>query len=97
MITIKGKKYTSVRDLHERHMKDPGYREAYKAAEAKLAIYDRLIRMRIERKLTQKELAKKMGAHQSAIARFESGTTEATLGFAVKVAQALGVQIKVVP
>ncbi len=97
MITIKGKTYLSTDDLHKEGMKSPKYREAYKSAKAKYAVYEALIDARIAGKITQKELAKRMGAHQSAVARFESGSTEATLGFAVKVAQALGVQIKVVP
>lgn len=97
MIEIKGKKYVSLDDLHKKHMKNPKYREAHKAVAAKFAVYEALIDARIAGKITQKELAERMGAHQSAVARFESGTTEATLGFAIKVAQALGVQIKVVP
>jgi DNA-binding XRE family transcriptional regulator len=97
MANHRGKKFTTARELHERDMKDPEYRKAYEALEPSFALYEELIRARIEKKVTQKELAEKMGAHQSAIARFESGKTNPTLAFAARLAQALGVRIRIMP
>lgn len=54
-----------------------------------------IIRKRIERKMTQAELAKKMGTKQSVISRLESGNTNPTLSFMREVATALGSELKI--
>lgn len=54
-----------------------------------------VIRKRIERKMTQAELAKKMGTKQSVISRLESGNANPTLSFMREVATALGSELKI--
>jgi ribosome-binding protein aMBF1 (putative translation factor) len=48
-----------------------------------------LIKARNKSKLTQKEVANRMGTKQSALARFEAGNTNPTLDFVQKLARAL--------
>lgn len=93
MVIINRKKYTSFRELHERDMKDPEYRRMYEANQPRLAILRELIRLRAEKKLTQKQMAKKMGTYQSAIARFESGTYNPSFKFVQDFAFALGKKV----
>lgn len=53
------------------------------------------IKKRLEKGLTQQELAKRIGTKQSAIARFESGTYNPTIDFLNKVAGGLNTRIKI--
>lgn len=56
-----------------------------------------LISARIKKGITQKELAKKIGTKQSAIARFESGNVNSSLGFLEKMAEAMGYKVNISP
>lgn len=93
---IKGKKYTSVQDIHkEMYDSNPDYRKGYDSLESEYAPYEALIRMRKERKLTQKELARKLHTHQSSIARFEAGTYNPSFDFVNRLANALGLRVRI--
>lgn len=54
-----------------------------------------LISARIKKGITQKELAQKIGTKQSAIARFEAGNVNPSLGFLEKMAEVMGYKIHV--
>ncbi len=54
-----------------------------------------LIKKRLEKGLTQKELAKKIDTKQSAISRLESGNYNPSINFLKKVIEALGGRLKV--
>lgn len=54
-----------------------------------------LISARIKRGITQKELAQKIGTKQSAIARFEAGNVNPSLGFLEKMAEVMGYRISI--
>ena len=54
-----------------------------------------LIEKRLQKGMTQTDLAKKIGTKQSAISRLESGTYNPTLDFLKKVADALDMNLKV--
>ncbi len=55
----------------------------------------KLIAARIEHGITQKQLAIKMGTKQSAIARFEAGNINPTIGFLEKISSVMGYQLTV--
>ena len=80
----------------EEFLADPENKKAYDNLEVEFAIHEALIEARIQKKLTQKELAKKMGITQSALARFESGRTNPTLSFLQKITTGLGLKLTVV-
>ena len=77
-------------------LKDPAKRKAYEEHRVEAKIYAALVRERIQHKLTQKQLAQKIGIAQSALARFESGRGNPTLAFLQKVTSALGLKLMVV-
>lgn len=52
--------------------------------------------IRKEQKITQNELAKKIGTKKSNISRFESGKYNPTLDFMAKMADGLGKEIKII-
>jgi len=76
-------------------MKDPEFRKAYDALEPEFALASALIRKRIEKKMTQAQLAKKMGTKQSAISRLESGESNPSFAFLRKAAKALDSKLKI--
>ncbi len=70
-------------------VKDPKFKKAYGALEPEYAIIHQIIKQRIQLKMSQKDLAKKLGTKQSAISRLESGTFNPTLSFMKKLSKAL--------
>lgn len=76
-------------------LKDSTFKKAYDALEPEYAIIRAIIKKRIESKMSQKDLAKKLGTKQSAISRLESGTYNPTLSFLKKLSTALGGKLEV--
>ena len=83
------------KQVMEEFLKVPANKKVYDDLEVEFAIYNALVRARIEKKLTQRELARKIGVAQSALARFESGRTNPTLSFLKKVTVGLGLKLTV--
>ena len=54
-------------------LKNPGFRKAYEDLEEEYELAKQVIRFRIDRNLSQAQLAKLVGTSQPAIARLESG------------------------
>lgn len=75
--------------------KRPDVKKAYDALKPEYDLIARLIEKRLSRGLTQATLAKKIGTKQSAISRFESGTSNPTVDFLYKIADAVGANVKI--
>lgn len=82
--------------FEEEFLKNPARKKAYDSLEVEFKIYDALVKARIEKELTQKELAQKLGITQSNLARFESGRTNPTLSFLQKITSGLGLKITII-
>ena len=76
-------------------LKDKEIEAQYKKLESEFAIIEMIIKRRIERGLSQKELAQRIGTKQSAISRLESGNYNPTLAFLQKVSEALDAKLKI--
>ena len=76
-------------------MKDPEFKKAYDDLDVEFAILKAIIKKRAQKKLTQRDLAEKIGVAQSALARFESGRISPTLSFLQKVTAGLGLKLVV--
>jgi len=70
-------------------------RNELKMNEAEYKIIEDIITTRMERNLTQKDLAELVGTRQSNISRLESGNYNPSLGFLQKVASAMGKKLEV--
>lgn len=57
----------------EEKLKDPYFKELYELEEQKLGIVKRIIDYRIKNKLTQRQLAKRVGITQQHISKIENG------------------------
>jgi len=90
---------TKLADLKKRLMDDPAFRQEYEKADVEYALIESLIRARTNAKLSQAELARRLGTTQSAIARLEGGNVSPTLSTLKRYAEATGakLQIEVVP
>ncbi len=55
----------------------------------------KLISARMKEGITQKQLAQKIGTKQSAIARFEAGNINPSLGFLEKMAEVMGYKVTI--
>ena len=76
-------------------LKNKKIRDAYENLGPEFAVITMIIKERIKKGLSQKELAKKIGTKQSAISRLESGTYNPSLSFLYKVSEALDVKLKI--
>ncbi len=82
-------------EYHEEQMRDPAFATAYRALEPEFQVARQVIRLRLERGLSQEELAKKAGTGQPNISRLERATINPSLHFLQKVAEALGAEIEI--
>jgi len=85
----------SYRSLKKKLLADKDVRKAYDELGPEFAIIEKLIQRRLQRGVTQGQLAEMIGTKQTAISRFESGTYNPTVGFLYKVADALDAKLKV--
>jgi len=78
-------------------LKNPGVKKEYDALEPVFELRRKLIRMRMEKGMTQEQLAQKMGTRRSNISRLEAGENVSfpTLKTISKYANALGYKVKI--
>ena len=83
------------REYHDEQMQDPEFAAAYRALEPEFQVAREVIRLRLQRGLSQKELAQKAGTGQPNISRLERGTINPSLRFLQRVASALGAEVEI--
>ncbi len=83
----------TLQDKHKELLNDPGYKKAYDALQEEFLIAKALIRARKTAKLTQKEVARRMGTTQSVVARMESGKPLPSLKSVIRYAAAVNSRI----
>jgi len=76
-------------------LKDPEFKRLYEESQPEFEIARALIRARIEQKMTQKELARKLNTTQSVISRVEQAKTSPSLSFLKRLAAALNTTLQV--
>ena len=86
---------TKLKDLKKRFMEDPEFREEYARADDEFTLVEALVRARAAAKLTQAELARRLGTTQSAIARLEGGRVSPSFTTLRRYAEATGTRLTV--
>ncbi|MBI2607461.1 MAG: helix-turn-helix transcriptional regulator [Candidatus Doudnabacteria bacterium] len=81
--------------LKRKLLKDEVIKKAYEELEPEFALVEMIIKQRLNRGLTQAQLAKKIGTRQPVISRLERGTYNPTIKFLNRVADALDVKLKI--
>ena len=91
-----GAKFAEVKELL---MKDEEFRREYEMLKPRYEVISQLIEARTSQRITQEELAFRVGTQKSNISRLESGTYNPSLDFLVRIARSLGkeVQVMLVP
>lgn len=88
-------KFITHTQLKKELLKDPEFKKLWEENTFEREIFYAIVRARMHERLTQKELARKIGITQSALARFESGRANPTLAFLKKITQGLGLKLMV--
>ncbi|MBP6989394.1 helix-turn-helix transcriptional regulator [Candidatus Shapirobacteria bacterium] len=86
-------KLPSANNWLAKSLKDPEFKKEYDKLQPEYELINKLIEARIKKKMTQKDIADRMGTKQSALARLESGHANPTISFIQKLATALGTDI----
>jgi len=79
----------------QKRLEDPKFRAAWEESEAEYQTIRQLIALRMEKGLTQKSLARRVGTTQSVIARIEGGNQNISLRTLGKLAKALDAKVTV--
>ncbi len=82
------------KDLQEQ-LKDPAFRKGFEEEYAKVKFAYQMMQLRKKQKVSQAQLAKKLGTTQSVVARMEAGQQNFTLDTLQKIASALGRSLKI--
>ena len=78
-----------------KQMKNPAFKKEYDALEGEFALARELLMARAKAKLTQAQVAHRMGTSQSAVARMESGNGLPSTTSLVKYARAVGRKVEI--
>lgn len=76
-------------------MADPGVKRAYEDLQPEFAIIQAMIDARVKKKMSQEQLAKKMGTGQAAVSRLENVNTNPSLLLLKRLAHALDLKLEV--
>ena len=74
---------------------DKKLKKEYDSLAPRYELISKAIDVRLKKKMTQEEVAEKMGTTKSSISRFESGNYNPTIDFLIRLSNALGKRLKV--
>ena len=89
-------KLKDFKTLKDRWLKDPEVRKEYDDLKAEFQLAEEIIKARAKAKITQAELARRIGTKSTAISRLESPNYgKASISMLKKVAHALGCELQI--
>lgn len=80
-------------EVKKRLLKNPEIEKEYEKNELEYKIIEEIVKARIEKNMTQKELAEIVGTRQSNISRLERGDYNPSLRFLKKIAKAINKEL----
>jgi ribosome-binding protein aMBF1 (putative translation factor) len=84
------------KEVHAKHMaEDPEYRAAYDALEEEFALIEAMMDARKRSRLSQSEIATRMGTTESVVSRLESGRVKPSTRTLERYAAATGHKLKI--
>ena len=90
----RGMAMSSYKDYKKRALQNPEVKAEYDALQPEQDIIQAMIDARVQQNMTQKDLSAKIGITQADISRIENGTRNPSLSMVKKLAQGLGMQLK---
>lgn len=88
--------FTSFDDyLKQKLTEDPEFAKEYERLELPSMLARQVIKMRVDKGITQAELAKRVGTQQSSISRLESMNSLPSLSFLQRIAEVLDAHIEI--
>lgn len=82
-------------ELLQEQLKNPEFKKEWNDIQPEMDVIRAMIDARIEQNLTQKELATRTGINQADISKLENGTKNPSLKLLKKLANGLGMQLKI--
>lgn len=92
---MKNKLYYAFEDHLNESLKDPGFRKSWKESEPEYLIAKEIIRKRLDKKMSQREMAKKLNTSQAVISRIETMRANPSLSLLKRIARVLGTDLQV--
>ncbi|WP_438750861.1 helix-turn-helix domain-containing protein [Pararhizobium sp. O133] len=86
---------TKISDLKKKLMDNLEFQQEYEKADAEFRLIETLIAARTKAKLSQAEIAKRIGTTQSAIARLEGGGISPSVSTLRRYAEATGARLEI--
>ncbi len=88
------KKFTHQQFLNQM-LADADFAQEYELLRPKYEAINLVIKNRLKKKMTQKDLAERIGTKQANISRFENGQINPSLEFLAKIAQGMGMKVDI--
>jgi len=82
-------------DYLKEQLENPKFKKEWDKLEPQYQVTRELIRVRIEGKISQRELAKKAKTTQAVLSRIENMTVSPSVGLLQRIAQALGKNLEI--
>lgn len=89
-------KFTTFKEFKKKLLKDPGVRAEYERLQPHYQVARQMIGARIAKKMSQEELARKVGTGQAVISRLEGMNAQPSISLLKRVADALDTPIKII-
>jgi len=94
-ISPEKRQHSDFKEWFDEQMEDPEWRAGYEKVHQENEPIWAILRARVEKGMTQAQIAKKMGTTQSSIARVESGKSHPTIPFIQRLADALDMKLEI--
>ena len=82
-------------EIKKEFMNDAEFKSEYEKLRPRYEVISEIIKARTEQRITQEDLAARIGTRKSNISRLESGNYNPSLSFLEKVARGLGKEIHI--
>lgn len=95
MSLINNKNFIPFSEIEKKWFADPKFKKVYDELQPKYDLIRKILDKRLEKNMTQAQLAKKVGTGQSAIARLETPGSNPSFKFLLRVAKALDSKLEI--
>lgn len=88
-------KYYTTEELRKELFKNPKVKKAYEDLQPEFAIVQTIIDARVKKKISQEELARRIGTGQAVISRLENANAKPSLSLIKRLANALDLKVEI--